>query len=243
MTPSTANADAVRSIVEEVLRRIRAEAAAKAISNAAPRAAPAPTAGSPALPDRVISLGLVEKLPAGTARIVVHEKAVVTPSARDRAKERGIAIERSAAQAAAAGAVRPFVVAHADAAADAAARTAEIARAVPRSQHLPATGLADVLHAIATHASRDAARAVLLTGRPAAAVVLANRSASLRAVTGRDAAAILAAAAECGANMLVMNPKDLPTSAMNRLCVEFASREFAVPADLAVAPAGCGCKH
>lgn len=237
MNASNSTADAVRVIVEEVIRRIRAEAA-KAPAGAAASRGPAP------LPDRVITLDIVEKLPAGTSRIAIDLRAVVTPSARDRARERGIAIERSAAApAVSASPPRPFVVAHADAGADAPSRAAEIARAVPASQQLPATGMADVVAAIAVHASRDAARGVLLTNRPSAAVILANRSASLRAVTGRDAAAVLAAANDCGANLIVVNPKELSTTSLQRLCVEFASRQLAVPPELAAAPPGCGCKH
>jgi hypothetical protein len=112
---------------------------------------------------------------------------------------------------------------------------------VPRASQLPATGLADVIHSIATHASRDAARAILLTTRPAAAVVLANRSASIRGVTGRDAAGLLVAAAECGANLLVVRPSDFAAAALGRLATDFAGRDMPVPNDLAAAPAGCGC--
>ena len=237
---TAANALAIRSIVEEVVRRIRAEAAAgPAAATPTPRPSP-PPAVTPAIPDKIVTLNLVERLPAGTSRLTVSAKAVITPSARDRARERGITIERTS-NAASAAPARPFIVAHAEAGPDAAARTAEIVRAVPRAAHLPATGLADVITAIATHASRDGARAILLTSRCAVAVVVGNRSASLRAVTGRDAAGILASAAECGANLVVVNPKDLSALNLGRLAAEFAGRDFPVPATLATAPAGCGC--
>lgn len=238
--PSAADSQAIRTIVEEVVRRIRSASSAIAVppAAAAPRS-PAPAAA--AFSEKVITLDMVERLPAGTTRLAIAEKAVVTPSARDRARERRITIERRAPSAVHASA-RPLVVAFAEAGPDAASRAAEIVRGVPRASQLPATGLADVVASIATHASRDAARAVLLTSRPAAAVVLANRSASLRGVTARDAAGLMAAAADCGANLLVVQPGDIPAAALVRLAADFAGRDMPVPIELAAAPAGCGCK-
>jgi pyruvate/2-oxoglutarate dehydrogenase complex dihydrolipoamide acyltransferase (E2) component len=234
------SADAIRAIVEEVVRRIRADAAGRA--GAPSPAAAAPAAAPAGIPDKVITLDLVERLPQGTSRLTVSRAAVITPSARDRARERGIAIERAAGGGIDAPAARPLVVAHADAGPDAAGRTAEIVRAIPHASRLPATGLGDVVNALALHASRDGARGILLTSKPASAVILANRSASLRAVAGRDAAGLLAAATECGANLLVVNPRDLSTTSVGRLATEFVARELTVPADLATVPAGCGCK-
>jgi len=163
------------------------------------------------LSGRVISLGMLEKLPAGVARVSVEAAAVITPSARDHARDKGIAIERVSAAAGQPAATRvPFLVAHAECSGDASARTAAIARAVPGAAQLPASGLADVVATLALHASRDAARGILLTTKPALATVLANRSASLRAVTARDPATLAAAAAECNANLLVVD-RPLPS--------------------------------
>ena len=206
--------------------------------------APTAVAAGAALADKVITLAAIERLPAGTSRVVIDARAVVTPSARDRAKEAGIAIVRAAsgAETGPAGVARPFVIAHAGCAADPAARAAAIARSVPGAQRLPASGLADVIAALVQHASRDAARGILLTSRPAVATILANRSASLRAVTGRDAATLAAAAADCQANLLVVDPASV-SAGLERLCADFASRPVApLPAELATPPAGCGCK-
>lgn len=225
----------VERLVAEVLRRLAAEARPSA---AAPAARPA--AAGVALADRVVTLAALERLPAGTTRVVIDARAVVTPSARDHARDAGIAFDRGASPAAAAG--RSFLVATAACAADPAAKAAAIARAVPGAQRLPASGLADVVAALATHASRDAARAVLLTSRPAVAVILANRATSLRAVTGRDAATIAAAAADCQANLLVVDPAAF-AGGLERPCTDFATRPMgSLPAELAAAPAGCGCK-
>ena len=135
------------------------------------------------------------------------------------------------------------MIGRADCAADVSGRCAAIARGVPGSQQLPATGLTDAIDAFALHVSRDGARAILLTGRPAVAVVLANRSASLRAATARDAATLLAAATECAANLLVVNPKDFSAGSLERVCVDFARRDLGPsPAELQSAATPCACQ-
>lgn len=238
--------EVVRSIVSEVVRRIGRlpQAPDPAVSTAA--AAPAAVTASvrpTMVAGRVISLAMLERLPAGTGQVAVEPGAVLTPSARDHARERGLEIVRPAGQPAVGPATGPFLVAHAACEADAVSRAAAIVRAVPGSFQLPASGLEDVVAAVAVQASRDAARGMLLTGRPAVAAVLANRSASLRAVTARDPAALAAAAAECNANLLVIDPRVFPAAAAVRLARELASRPAGeTPAPLTARPPGCGCK-
>lgn len=237
----TLDAAAIKLLVEEVVRRIRGDGTAA--SPPTPASAAAGPVGRVALADAVITLAQLERLPSGTREVTVTARAVVTPSARDRAREAGIAIVRNAAGTAGGPApVRPFVIGQADGREHAAGRAASIARAVPHAQRLPATGLADVVAALAQHASRDAARCVLLTSRPAVALVLANRAPGLRAVTARDAGGLAAAAAEAAANLLVIDPAGF-TGGIERACADFAARPAGpVPAELAAAPAGCACK-
>lgn len=250
-SPATIDPEAVRAIVAEVLRRIGAAPASArpavpptASQSAASAAAPVPVAAGVSIPGRVIAVAMLEKLPPGTGRVTVEAAAVITPSAREHARDMGITIERATnvgGQPAAAS--LPFVVAHAECGGDPAARAAAIVRAVPGATQLPATGLADVVTALALHASRDGVRGILLTGKPAVACVLANRSASLRAVTGRDPASLAAAAAECAANLLVVDPATFPAAALSRMAIELATRPATeIPAPLAARPAGCGCK-
>jgi pyruvate/2-oxoglutarate dehydrogenase complex dihydrolipoamide acyltransferase (E2) component len=250
-SPVTVDPEAVRAIVAEVLRRIGPvvnsdlPAPPSTASEApAPAVTPAPAAGGVSLPGRVISLAMLEKLPAGTGRVTVEATAVITPSAREYARDKGLVIDRVSAAAGRPAAISlPFVVAHAECGSDVATRAAAIARAVPNAARLPATGLTDVVTAFALHASRDGARGILLTGKPAVACVLANRSASLRAVTARDPATLAAAANECSANLLVVDPAIFPAAALIRTAGELASRPATqIPAPLAARPAGCGCK-
>jgi hypothetical protein len=76
------------------------------------------------------------------------------------------------------------------------------------------------------------------------AVVLANRSASLRAVTARDAASLAAAAADTAANLLVVDPGQFTSGSLERICADFhRTASGPLPAELAATPPGCGCKH
>lgn len=235
-TPANLDAAAVQALVAEVIRRITAGQARA--STAPATAAPTP---AHAIPERVVTLASIERIPQGVRHVAAVATAVITPSAADRARERGITIVRGS-QPSPSTPTRPFVIAQAACRGDASARAAAIARAIPGAQHLPASGLADVVAALAGHASRDAARGILLTGKPAVAVVLANRAASLRAVMARDAAALAAAAADTAANLLVVDPATFPAGGLERLCGDFhRGPAAAIPPELAAGPPGCGC--
>ncbi|MFM7108422.1 MAG: hypothetical protein ACKOZU_07470 [Planctomycetaceae bacterium] len=239
--PPQLDAAAIRILVEEVVRRITARGPA---TTGAASMAVAPTPQAVTITDAVVSLAHVERLPAGTRELVVSARAVITPAARDRARDAGIAIAREPAPRADAPSAHriPFVIAHVDGRPEVATRAAAVARAVPRAQRLPATGLADVVSALALHASRDGARGVLLTSRPALAVAVANRAPSLRAVTARDATTLAAAVADCAANLLVVEPTAF-AGGLERACADFADRPGGpVPPELAPAAAGCACK-
>jgi len=253
MTHSPPDAAAIQALVAEVVRRIVAAQAAPPRSSASDSGSVSPsaaaTAAAPAaatgyaMADRVITLAHMERVPAGVNRVTVQAAAVITPSARDRARQAGIALVRDPGETSAPPADRPFVIAQAACRGDASARAAAISRAIPRAERIPASGLADVVGALANHASKDGARGVLLTGRPAVAMILANRSASLRAVTARDAAGLTAAAGDAAANLLVVDPEAFPAGALERVCGDFhRTPSPSVPAELAVASAGCGCK-
>ncbi len=238
------DAETIRRLVTEVLARLQKDVkpapVAAAVTSSA-HASPSTTATGVMLPGRVIALGMLEKLPSGTTRVVVEPAAVVTPSAREYARDKGIAIDRANSGPRPAGV--PFIVARADCAKDATAQAAALARAVSGGMQLPATGLSDVVTALALHASRDGARGVLLTSKTSTASILANRSASLRAVTARDPAALTAAFAETGANVLVVDPVTFPAAALTRIAIDFATRPVSeIPAALVARPAGCGCK-
>lgn len=244
---ATFTPDDVAGIVREVLRRLTAAPAGPALPAAAvPAPQPAPAAAPPsgfAIGEKVVSAATLAAVPAGTRSVRLRADAVVTPSARDTAREAGYELVRGPAGGAApaAPAAFPFVVATADAGADAQARAAAISRAVPRTRRLPATGLADVAATLALDLPRDGGRAIVLAGRPHAAVALANRTPGIRAVTARDTATLLAAAAECAANLLVVAPRDFSSVALERVAVALASRPAGAPPAELAPPEACPC--
>jgi hypothetical protein len=255
-TAAPLDAELVRRLVTEVVRRLtlsgneppgRAVAPGPGATAPTPPTAPAreasATAAGVTLASTVISLAMLEKLPSGTSRVIVAPGAVITPSAREHARDKGLVIDRASAAGGAALSESPLLVAQAECGPTGAARAAAIVRAVPAAAHLPVSGIADVVAQLAVHASRDGARGVLLAGRPALAAALANRSASLRAVTARDPAALATAAAECNANLLVVDPASFPAAGLVRLAARLATRPAGEPpALLASGPAGCGCQ-
>lgn len=240
--------DDVSRIVRAVLARVR-EAQAPARS---PAPTPAPTGqASPArdtgfaLGEKVVTAAVLARVPAGARRVSLRHDAVITPSARDLARETGLELARvQQGTKAAAPPARPFVIGTAECPGDALARAATVVRSVPGATRIPATGLADVVAALALSVSRDGARGLLLVGRPHAAAALANRSPGVRAVTARDSATLLAAIGECAANVVVVHPRDFSATSLDRVAVALATAGTAVPAELAASPGpagGCGC--
>ena len=265
---TTFTPDDVARIVRAVLDRVReqrgsphgaalhasaatlARAAALAPVHAAP--APAPAKAAPAVPSapagvvlpvKVVTAAALASVPAGSRVVTVRHDAVITPSARDRAREGGYDLVRAGAGSKGATApARPFVIGTAECPADTSARTSGVVRAVPGAARLPATGLADVVAALAQHVTRDGARGLLLAGRPHAACALANRSPGIRAVTARDTATLLAALAEAGANVVVVHPRDFSGSSLDRVAVALSTSASAAPSELAPPPAAeCPC--
>jgi len=236
----------VAGIVREVLRRIGAGVAPP------PRQVPpAPVAPAVSVPgagfvlgERIVTAASLAVVPTGTSSVTVRHDALITPSARDAARAAGFALTRGSKEAGAkpgaTAATPPFFIAAAECPGDAAGRTAGLVRALPGAQQLPSTGLGDVVATLGLHLTRDGGRAILLAGRPHVAVALANRSPGVRAVTARDTTALLAAAGECGANLLVVAPRDFSAVSLERVGVTLATRGAgAPPAELA--PAGCPC--
>lgn len=247
---ATFTPDDVAGIVREVLRRLAAAPAAPARPAArvpAPQPTPQPAPPSPpsgfAIGEKVVSAATLAAVPPGTRSVRLRADAVVTPSARDAAREAGYELVRGPAggAAVAAPAAFPFVVATADAGAEAQARAAAISRAVPLARRLPATGLADVAATLALDLPRDGGRALVLAGRPHAAVALANRAPGIRAVTARDTATLLAAAAECAANLVVVAPRDFSAVALERVAVALATRPAGAPPAELAPPDACPC--
>ena len=181
--PPVSSSDIAR-LVTEVLRRIRAEADERQTENARNLPSAITTVS-----DRVIAAETIVKLAPGTKVVHVERKAVITPSARDLARDRGIELVPTKPDTRQAAGSHLFL-AQAECTTDVSAAVSTIRRAVSTSQQLPSSGLATTLESLAEHAGRDAARCILLTENTAVACVAANRFPAVRAILGSDAATV-----------------------------------------------------
>lgn len=88
--PAASDSDAfTERIVREVIRRLLAMGIAPAGGPAAPAAA-AGAAPPYRVTQRLITAAMLHSVPPGTTEVVVPHRAVITPLARDEAKELGL---------------------------------------------------------------------------------------------------------------------------------------------------------
>lgn len=194
---------------------------------------PAATSGRPGQPtysgelaisSRVVALAEVEDRLAGIRRLVVPPGAVVTPSVRDELRRRNIALVRGRPETAAPeGALRVVLLV-----------LGSRFEPAPLQNALAAEGLAieevqvermNCLIAATDKAAQELGTpntvALLVSVHPAAAVCLANRHATVRAVLGLDPGRLAGDAAAVGANLLVLDPRSTGPFPLNRMAVEF----------------------
>jgi hypothetical protein len=213
----------IERVVREVLAPLvaapepKAKPAAKPVSENKPAASPAKTAADPStvtLSGRVITLSdVTDRLPA-MHRLVVSRRAIVTPAVTDLLIRRGIALERVEASEDRSAKLRlslaamgikfdcdPLVgvLAHEGFQADLAAFDCLI----KATDHL------------ANEIAKPATLGVLLTKHVAAGLCLANRHARVRAVA--DASAI----APLGANVLIVDPRELSFFRLKQVVSDF----------------------
>ena len=162
--PPVSSSDIAR-LVTEVLRRIRAEADERQTENARNLPSAITTVS-----DRVIAAETIVKLAPGTKVVHVERKAVITPSARDLARDRGIELVHTKPDTRQPAGSHLFL-AQAECTTDVSAAVSTMRRAVSTSQQLPSSGLATTLESLAEHAGRDAGRCILLTENTAVALL------------------------------------------------------------------------
>lgn len=242
-TPSPVSSDDIARLVTEVLRRIHAETDSpqpKQSQSITPQA-------TTTVSDRVIAAETIIKLAPTTKVAYVDQKAVITPSARDLARDRGIEFiptHPDTAQKT----NPPLLLAQAECTTDVSAVAATIRRAVSTSQQLPSAGLGPTLESFADHAGRDAGRCILLTENTAVASVAANRFPAIRAIGGSDATAVINSIALCAANLVILNPRHFSSASMARIAKELTTRIRNPPKILATARAhkshnDCSCQN
>tara|TARA_Y100000385_G_scaffold123699_1_gene128609 strand:+ start:254 stop:991 length:738 start_codon:yes stop_codon:yes gene_type:complete len=242
-TSSPVSSNDIARLVTEVLRRIHAETEslqAQHSQSVSPKV-------TTTLSDRVIAAETIIKLAPGTKVAYVDQKAVITPSARDLARDRGIEFIPTKPNTAQPTDSQLFI-AQAECTTDVSAVAASIRRAVSTSQQLPSAGLVTTLESFADHAGRDAARCILLTENTAVACVAANRFPAIRAIVGSDITAVADSIARCAANLVILNPRQFSSASMGQIAKELTTRVGNPPEILATAHANtshgdCSCQN
>ncbi len=241
-TPPPVSTHDIAHLVTEVLRRIHAETESRQPQHSQSISPQATTTVS----DRVIAAETIIKLAPGTKVAYVEHKAVITPSARDLARDRGIEIIPAKSDTAQKTEPRLFI-AQAECTTDVSAIAATIRRAVSTSQQLPSAGLATTLDSLAEHASRDAARCILLTESTAVACVAANRFPAIRAVLSSDPTALTDSIARCAANLVILDPRQFSPASLTKIAKQLTARTMQPPEILASTHndkghSDCSCK-
>lgn len=224
--------------IERLVREVLAELALA--PQAAPATAPVPKANAAAgssathsaatrsrgngelvLRCRVVALPEVEGQLDAVRRLVVPRRAVVTPAVRDELLRRNIALSYAAESDLPAVDRTSLVLVSVGKGYDPAALLTLLGKeAIKASPHaldclIAATDL------LARELSQPGVLGLLLTRHAAAALCLANRRPGVRAVSGSDAATVLAGAASVGANLLVVDPTGRSPFELRRIAAAF----------------------
>ncbi len=219
-TQNPISSDDIAHLVTEVLKRIRTET--KTPSSTDSRLSKKNNSSLTAtLSDRVIAAETIMNLSRETKVAYIVNKAVITPSARDIARERGIDFITAKTKPQQP-ADRQFIVAQADCTTNVSAAAGVLCQAVPTSQQLPAAGLVPTLEALADHAGRDAARCILLSEDTVVACMAANRFPVIRAVTATESMTLKNRMNTCAANVLILNPRDFSVGSLAQIAKVFA---------------------
>lgn len=212
----------VRRLVEEVLKRIRAEPRHRQGS------VPATVVE---IKTRVITLDCLNGKLDGAKQITVPRQAVVTPAARDELHRRGIAIGYAIASQP--NQPRQTVVwGQAETNYESAQLIDALARERICIEPLAQTGLAHVIDELGDEITKGGKPAVLLTSKPAVALCLANRRRGVRAVMAQTVAATMQVLRAAGGNLLVVDPADRSWFELKRLVGQFvAGAPYPCPAE------------
>ena len=211
----------IERIVREVIRRLsdtppRDQAGDRVMVTASP-VKPRADRSEPVFRQRVISLAVLQGRVDACRRVRIPRGAILTPSAHDELRKRGIQIEYLTAL----GESQPttemtelFVATW---------QTTHCPRAFLDAvgvdgQHVTKLDLSDgpqtLVQTLADAAPESHRLGVLLTDEPSLAVCLTNRPPNVRAAWGMDARSVVEAVSSLAANLLVVQPGRHSLSAM-----------------------------
>jgi hypothetical protein len=211
-------------IVAEVVRRLRSHAAGSSTgpsSTVSASNASSSQAGELVLTDKVITLSLLKGKLTGVSKLVVGERAIVTPAVRDELKQRGIAWSRSSAQKSGTTTVG-LLTAATD---DVSAVPLKVLRC-PRIERIEtgaSTSLENTAQDLARHMTARQLPGLLVSNRPYAAVVAASQAQGIRAAIVATTADVAQAAAEAGVNLFVVSPLQTTPTVLKNIAQAIAA--------------------
>lgn len=191
------------------------------------------------LTDRVITLATLEGKLGTIKRVAVSRGSVVTPAVRDELKRRGIELTtgETKGRASASPSFPSLILAGAS------EQTNQIEQALRSSHQIEiVTATAEIgttLKALADRLLTIKRPGVLLTKQSAAALVLANRNHSLRAIGGMSVEQVTRDANAIGANLLIASPVEMGRCQIAQIIKAFVNPGWRQPPnDLAKLLAG-----
>lgn len=204
-------------IVREVLRRLTG------LNRSVAQDSDSNRVGDLILPGRLVTLEVLEQRMDGVRRIIVPERALITPAARDELRQRKIEIvfgdQAVAGVNGNSGPAKLLVATTPHASAPAAIAAIE---AVASVDMLESNSLPDAASQIGRTIVGQKRLGIMLTDRPAAAACIANRHAGVRAAIGENPASVTQAVLQVAANLLVVD-----SSRQNPFQLKATVREFA----------------
>jgi hypothetical protein len=229
----------LEAIVREVLRRLaqlggdRTGSEGDATLRQAPPApAIQPTASVPGqlqLQERTITLGLVAGRLQGVKQVLVSAGAVVTPSVRDELRKRQIALRFSTEPAADVAVSTGLVLGVAGGSHATGSALAAVQAEAGSAERIDRDCVLEVVRQVSQAVAGQRRIGLVLTDRPAVALCLANRQASIRAAWGMSVASVREAAKLIGANLLVVNPAKHGVYELRGMIREFVAGRHECP--------------
>ncbi len=170
---------------------------------------------------RLVTLSQLEGRLDGIRRVVVPHGAVITPSARDELRQRKIGLSRDCP-----GSESELL--------SSSTGSSRLVMVTTEPQFDPAKWLdtldvdsrrtdclIEAVEMLAAEVAKPDTLGLLWTVHVAAGLCLANRRQGVRAVTGRDAPSLRAAAESVGANVAVVDPTGVSTFQLKQIAIEF----------------------
>jgi hypothetical protein len=230
----------IEAIVREVCRRLQqlSDGGTAGGAGTEKQASPSPAARQPAadatqlqLPHRTVTMGLLAGRLDGVKEVLVPAGAVVTPSVRDELRKRQIVLRKADGQTADAGVRAGLVLGVAGNADPAGAAVAAVQAEAGGADRIDNPCVLEVVRQVTQALAAPARIGLVLTDRPAVALCLANRRASIRAAWGVSVSSVRAATEQIGANLLVVNPAEHGFSELRGMIREFLRGGHDCPAD------------